>query len=429
MRFLFISSYGDGAGVAYRVQEEGNEVALWIKRETHLPKKLMYNGIVPRVDKWENFLTRPGETVVVFDSTGGGKTAERLRQQGHPVFNGSFWADQMEENREYGIEVMTECGIRVPEYRTFTSLEEGQAWCRSHKDKIWCFKPSGHIPSYLTYIPTDVEDMIQYFDYLKLALKGEPITFELQEYKEGLAVSTEAWCDGRRFVPPFNHTLEKKRYSDSDLGVSTGCAGNVVWMETKQCETVQRGIGLAERVCVENGYIGAIDLNMIVNREGHWGLEWTIGRFGYDAISAFLRLYKGNFSKVLSDFARGQWPEGEGLDIIENRFAGALRLSIPPSPDEEHPSGPGVPLRGFKREDLPSCYFYEVMEDPVTKHFVSSGGYGAIVSASGIALSPRESMENGYRICEGAMVPNKHYRTDLREEFEKAYGEFASLGL
>jgi phosphoribosylamine--glycine ligase len=282
------------------------------------------------------------------------------------------------------------------------------------------------MPAYLTYIPEDAEDMIRYFDYLKKELTGESIEFELQAYVEGIAVSTEAWCDGTRFVPPYNHTIEKKKFANDDLGPGTGCSGNVVWTEPNVCRVVRDGIGRAEAVVTQSGYIGAIDLNTIVNDEGVWGLEWT-PRFGYDAISTFLRLYTGDLGKMLSDFSRSQWPLEERLPVTEGRFAGSLRLTIPPAPDEQHPIGPGTPLRGFTHDVLDSCYFYEVMVDH-RGNFAHSGGFGTVASLTGVALSPRESLERPYTIAEKVKVPNKHYRTDLREVFEKMFGEFAALG-
>jgi phosphoribosylamine--glycine ligase len=398
--------YGDGAAIAWRLKQEGHNVALRIIKPAF---KEGWSGILPKLEKWDNFLDR--DTVVVFDSTGGGRTADRLRQQGYPVFGASVFADNIELDRQFGIEIMERCGIKVPESHTFNKLEEGQKFAQRHKDKMWVFKPSGAVPAYLTYVPSDKEDMIAYFD--------------LQEYKDGIAISTEAWCDGTRFVPPYNHTIEKKRFANSDLGPSTGCVGNVCWSEHKACRTVKEGIALAEEIFVDAGYIGCIDLNTIVNQEGVWGLEWT-PRFGYDAISVFMRLLKGDLGKIFSDFARSQYPVAEELPLTDN-FAGSVRLTIPPAPDEQHPIAGGTPLRGFAKGDLDSCYFYEVMVDR-DGYFVHSGGVGTIVSATGVSTDFRHSLENGYRICEAAKVPNKQYRTDLTEAFSEVYNQFIQLG-
>lgn len=420
-KFLIVSGYGDGAAIGWRLKQEGNEVALYVK-DRHFEHA--WEGILKKVTKWESFLDRT--TTVIFDSTGGGKSADRLRQQGYAVFGSSLYADQLELDRTFGAELMTGSGIKIPETHTFTNLDEGQAFAKRNKDKIWCFKPSGQMPAYLTYIPSDAEDMVRYFDYLKKLMKNEAVEFELQQYIEGVAVSTEAWCDGTRFIHPFNHTIEKKRYGNDDLGPGTGCMGNVVWAEPNACRVVREGIALVEDQVVAGG-IGAIsfDLNTIVNADGVWGLEWT-PRFGYDAISCFLRLYEGEVAKLFHDAARGTW---EGEMQLHEGFAGGVRLSIPPFPDEQHPCGPGTPLRGFTKEDVAkNCYFYEVMTGPHSGALVHSGGIGAICSATGVALTPCESLTVPYAVCERAKIPNKYYRTDLKEEFEKMYNEFLSLG-
>ena len=422
MRFLVISKDGDGGSLAWRLHEEGNEVGLHI---IHSHFKTAWDGILTKVDKWDQFL-KDKETVVVFDTTGGGRTAERLRQQGYAVFGGSIFADQIEYDRQFGNQIMEQAGIKTPEVHNFTELEAGQKFAMRHKDKSWVFKPSGeNVPTSLTYVPSDKDDMIEYFNYLKKLLKGQSVEFELQEYKEGIAISTEAWCDGTRFVAPYNHTIEKKRFMNSDLGPATGCVGNVVWVERKPCNVVQQGIALAERFMVDAGYIGCIDLNTIVNSEGVWGLEWT-PRFGYDAICSYLRLHTGELGKTLSDFARGQFPVEDELPVSD-QFAGGIRLTIPPTPDVKHPIGPGTPLRGFAKSDLPSCYFYEVMTDK-NGDFVHSGGDGVIVCATGVSPDFRQALDNPRRICEAAKVPNKQYRTDLRDELGKVYNEFMQLG-
>src|SRR4051812_23929820 len=121
MKFLSLSGAGDGNGLALRLKDNGHEVAVWIRERR---TRLNYDGLLRKVTKWENFLDK--ETIVVFDSSGGGKTADRLRARGHHVFAGSAFADQLELDRATGFALMDQVGIKIPHSETFFSWEEGK---------------------------------------------------------------------------------------------------------------------------------------------------------------------------------------------------------------------------------------------------------------------------------------------------------------
>src|SRR5258708_1127213 len=159
LKFLMISGGGDGLGLALRLKDEGHDVAVWI-REGRCKKN--YDGLLRKLDKWESFLDK--ETIVLFDSNGGGRTADRLRARGHFVFPGSTFADQLGVDRQVGFELMEQCGVKVPRYKAFTSWDKAREYVRK-EDKRLVFKPSGdsvnQIGSYLAY---DVPDMLEYID-------------------------------------------------------------------------------------------------------------------------------------------------------------------------------------------------------------------------------------------------------------------------
>src|SRR5215831_12173502 len=108
-RFLLISGDGDGLGVAMRLKEEGHAVTVQIRNKK---ARADYDGLLNKTTEFERVLTP--DTIVIFDSTGGGKTAERLRSQGHAVFGASVFADQLELDRALALGLMGEAGILVP---------------------------------------------------------------------------------------------------------------------------------------------------------------------------------------------------------------------------------------------------------------------------------------------------------------------------
>lgn len=413
MKFLMISGGGDGLGLALRLKDEGNDVAVWIREGR---SKKNYNGLLRKVDKWEEFLDK--DTVVLFDSNGGGRTADRLRARGHFVFPGSTFADQLELDRQVAFELMQQCGVRVPEYKAFSSWDKARGWVKETGERL-CFKPSGDSVNQLgSYLAYDTDDMIEFLDNAQEKHKGRP-EFLLQKFVEGYEISSEGWFNGERFMRPFNHTIERKALMNDDIGPSTRCAGNIVWT----CETspvIEAGIKLMEPLLREREYLGPIDLNTIVNEEGVWALEFT-PRFGYEALPSLLELFEKPVGETLAALARGERPTSLPMSSVPNTFASALFLSIPPYPTDKAPQE-GIPVRGFTKQDRAHLYFYDVMLDEKLR-IVTTPAYGAIVTITSkgddIVTAMKEPLETAKR----AKIPDKQFRTDLTDVFVTARAE------
>ncbi len=407
MRFLMLSGAGDGLGLALRLKDEGHEVAVWIKNEH---AKQDYEGLLRKVTKWETFLNK--DTIVVFDSTGGGRTAERLKSRGHHVFGSSAFADQLEMDRGTAFGIMQEVGIKVPKSQSFTSFEPARKYVKDASERL-AFKPSSEMgPDVVTYVSYDSEDLIEMLDFFESKVRGQ-VEFELQEVVEGLLISTEGWFNGKNFVKPFNHTFERKQLMNNNIGPSGGCAGNVVFAVEGSNFIIDEGIRRMEPILAHNEYIGPIDLNTIVNDQGVWALEFT-PRFGYDAAPAFLELLDQPFSDVLSQFARGQ-----GTDVKlkpTGTFGSALRVTIPPYPTEKFRPPEGIPVRGLTRSDRPHLFLYNVALDDKNR-LVSTKGFGVVGAFTGLGESIHQALQGPMEIAHKARIPNKQFRTDLVDVF------------
>lgn len=414
-KFLLMSGAGDGLGLALRLKQEGHNVAAWV-RDFHAKKN--YDGLLQKVKKWEEFLDR--NTIVVFDSNGGGKTAERLRSRGNPVFAGSVFADQLELDRSIAFALMQEVGIKVPPSETFTDWGEAKKYMRGH-DKRVAFKPSGELAVDLhSYLSKDPEDMLEMLDWFQDQAKVKP-EFELQDYVEGHAISTEGWFNGKEFMSPFNHTFERKQLMNDDIGPSGGCSGNIMWHVLEgPNRVITEGISKFSPLLSEQGYIGPIDLNTIVNDEGVWALEFT-PRFGYDALPSFLETLNEPIGDLIERMARGTYPK----EIkVKQGFGAGVRITIPPAPSEEHPPAEGLPIRGFSRDDRPHLYFYDVMFNEKNR-LVNTSAYGNIVVCTSYGDTRHEAMSNVYKLVDKAKIPNMQYRTDLTSRFSDDYSNLA----
>src|SRR5436190_6124932 len=117
--FFIWSKDGDAMFLGARLLREGHAVRMYIN---HAESKLVGDGIVPKASS----ATPRRDEVVFFDSTGFGFAADRLRRAGYKVISGGAFADKLEYDRGYGISVMRDVGIPVPETHEFSSGGEAR---------------------------------------------------------------------------------------------------------------------------------------------------------------------------------------------------------------------------------------------------------------------------------------------------------------
>lgn len=438
MKFLMVSQCGEGAGLLHMIAEEGNDVSLFIKDPDY---KTVWDGLLPKVKK----IAPDKDTVVIFDTSGMGDIADRLKKSGVPVVGGSKWADKLEHDREFGFEVMEECGIEFPETQAFTKfsdvpafLEKMEAEAEKNGDcpPRFVFKPCGpKCPSHITYVSKDNGDLLEYIAYMERSYSKLIESFVLQEFVEGVCVSTELWSDGTKLVRPANHTCEVKGLMNGNLGPATGCSGNIVWIEETDCRIVTSGIARIEELCLKEGYCGPIDLNTVVNDDGVFALEWT-PRIGLDATPTQMFLMQGGeIAKFFSDIGRGTASKMPMVDKI----AAGIRFSIPPYPIEPVKTKDaqivrpniGIPIRGLTDKNSGAFYFYEIMRQD--DQIVHSEGTGVLGVGMGVSDEPYRAVCDAYRVIGELNVPELQYRTDMREvlcdmKYCVEYSDSVSLG-
>lgn len=413
MKFLFISEAGDGMGIAHRVKEEGNEVALWVRDEDGQRRG---RGLVPQLSDWT--FTPDLDTIIVADCTGSGHFLDMLRSAGYRVCCGSALADRLESDRLYSFEVMKECGIKTPPFKQFEDWDAAEEYIREHEERL-VFKPcgglSGNLPS---YVSSDSADLLGMLPYFRGRFHGKP-EFVLQDFVPGIDVSTEGYFDGDRFIRPFNHTLETKHLMADDDGPSGGCTGNVVWFdEDPLCEELLK----IEDFLRENNYgPGPIDLNGLVDEGGKiWGLEFT-PRFGYDATpTLYYESTNGDVGEFLSNLATRQVSEYPFL----SGYGAGIRISVKPWPSEEHPGPEGIPVRGLRGQDKEHFYPFDVMLDE-EKQLVTCGAWGIVGVCGGHGGTIESAFEAADKLADKIQVPDKQKRNDLSEVFKKRYNKAA----
>jgi phosphoribosylamine--glycine ligase len=398
MKFFMISLAGEGAGILQKIAQEENDCKLYIKDEVY---KNVYDGLLEKSED----ITPDIDSVIIFDNSGMGDIADTLKRAGHKVYGSSIFADKLEKDRMFGFDIMRHSGIRVPATKEFDGFRDGINYVEQSKIKKFAFKPSGSMPCKLTFC-AEKEEMITYLNFINEHYSKEIESFVMQEYIEGVVVSSELFFDGTKIVGPPNHTVEVKKFMNDDLGPSTGCSGNIVWV-AEGSDIIKQGVAKITDILEAEEYVGQIDLNAVVNASGVYGLEWT-PRFGYDATPTYLKMIQMEYGKFFSDIV-----EGHAINWAhEFDEMASVRLTIPPYPiepkhdTEDVSPNAGVPIQDYEKfeDDL---YFYEIMcKDRAFQH---SGGTGVI------ACVIRPYVDECYSILEKIKLPDKQYRTDLEK--------------
>ena len=397
------STSGEGAQILLQIKREGNEVGLYIKDKIY---KTVFDGLVQKVNNPDDFIDK--NTVIIFDISGNGDVADHYKKKGNLVYGGGSFQDKLEHDRAFGFNAMERSGIQIPRYKEFVDFGSGILYAQSHKQRL-VFKPSGTMPCKLTYVSKDTEELIAFMKFVERYFSKDIDSFILQDFIEGVVVSSECFSSPNGFLCP-NHTVEVKKSMNGDLGPSTGCAGNVTW-PCENSKIISAGVNKVEQFCIDNGLVGQIDLNAVVNDSGVYGLEWT-PRFGYDATPTLLYILNGEFGSFFYAIATGQTDDIK----FENEFAASVRVSIPPYPaetdldPEKFSPNKGVPILNYKNYES-DIYFYEI--ELIDDQIVHSGGTGVICCALGCSDYPEVAIENAEDIAEEIVIPDKQYRTDL----------------
>jgi phosphoribosylamine---glycine ligase len=415
-RFLILSECGDGVGLALRLKAEGHEAKVKIFNDTF---EHQGQGIVDCACEFSH-----GQTVVA-DVTGFGQLMDKFRDEGTRTFSGSSFADKLEKDRKFGEEVLHATEVKTPESAQAATWDDAAKlvgdFGEGHEKIV--LKPEGALSGVVpSYVASGVEDALSMLKQYEREHSTGDFTLTVQEFIEGVALSTEGWFNGHDWIEGmFNHTLERKQFLNGDHGPSGGCTGNLVWACTPDDPVVKQTLTKLTDVLRKHLYVGPIDVNCVVNKGGVYALEFT-PRFGYDAFPTLLyTLCEFDFGDFIDDLARG---DGSG-ESLSPGFGAGVRLSLPPWPSEQFKHEGGVALHGFTEADKQWFYPYGVMLSD--EQLQSSHGVGIVGVLNGHGGSVGEAFARAYEVVSRLRVPDLQFRTDLAEVFLEDLRELRSL--
>jgi phosphoribosylamine--glycine ligase len=422
-KFLFCSL--DAAlitDVAWQVSREGHEVKYYIESESD---REIGDGFVPKTDDWRAEVD--WADVVVFDDiwvgdeVGTGELAQELRGEGHAVVGGTPNTDRLEDDRGYAMAVLEDHGIETMDHREFSSFADGIRYVEE-RPAPYVVKPLGEVQNVkrLLYVgrEDDGSDVVDVLRAYEKAWGHRMKGFQLQRRVEGVEVAVCGFFDGDEFVDPVNLNFEHKRLFPGNIGPSTGEMGTSMFW-TGRNRLFERTLGRLEGWLDEEGYVGSIDLNCIVDAEGVYPLEFT-PRFGYPTITLQAESFESPTGEFFYDLAHGNDP---GLEVHEGYQVG-VRVVLPPFPfddaktyDENSRNAAVV----FETESREGVHIEDAKN--VDGQWRAAGESGMPLVVTGKGETMQAAREQAYDRVDSVVVPNLYYRDDIGERWIAGDGD------
>ena len=427
--FLFISYDALISDLAWNIKREGHNVRYYIE---HKNEKDIGDGFVEKTDNWKKEVD--WADILVFDDVlGHGKLAKEMRNKGKLVIGGTPYTDMLEDDRAFGQEELKKAGINTILSKDFMSFDKAIEFVKNNPNK-YVIKPSGEAQNIkgLLFVgeEDDGRDIIQVLSDYKKAWEKKIPKFQLQKRILGVEIAVGSFFNGREFMSPINVNFEHKKLFPGNLGPSTGEMGtSMFWSEPNKIFNYT--LKKFEPKLAEEGYVGYIDLNCIVNNHGIYPLEWT-ARFGYPTICIQMDGMLNPIGDFLYELAKG-----EKFKIrVKSGFQVGVRIVVPPFPFTDNET--------FSVKSKDSVIYFKTMKKSsnhaddskkyeglhiedvkeVNGEWVVTGNSGVVLVVTGSGLTMRQAQNQAYNRIKGINIPHMYYRKDIGDRW---YGDSDKL--
>lgn len=408
-RILLVSRWGESLDIAVALQEEGNAVRFYI--EDRGSREIGY-GFVPKVRDWKKH--EAWADLILFDYTGYGAEAQRLRQSGKPVFGGTPYTDMLELDRNFGQQQLQLHRIKTIPSREFHSFQDAIRFVEAHPN-AYVVKPMGETQELkqLLFVGKDDrgEDVVRLLRAYEKSWGSDFGTFQLQRRVKGVEISISAFFNGSAFLNPYNITFEHKKLFPKEVGVSTGEMGSsMFWVS--HSPLFERTLRKFEATLAREGFHGHIDINCIVNGNGIYPLEFT-SRFGYPQVF----IQRVGIQEPLGDLFYGIATGTKTAFQARKGFQVGAFIAVPPFPYDDKKT-----FDLFSRDAV--VVFQKGTEGIHPMHLKQVGGQwlitgntGLAVLVTGIGLTMKDAQRIMYNRIASVIVNNGYYRTDIGDRW------------
>src|SRR5262250_2922869 len=421
-KFLFNSLSGLIGDIAWQVSKEGHEVRYYIKEEKEAD---IADGFVAKSDNLERD-TEWADIVVFDDTLGQGEKAQELRAKGKKVVGGTAYTDRLEDDRSFGQEELKKAGVNIIPYKEFDSFDDAIEHVAQNPGR-YVIKPSGEEQNVKRRLfvgeEDDGQDVIRMLEAYKKAFSDEIKIFQLQRRVTGVEVAVGAFFNGKEFVYPININFEHKKLFPGNQGPSTGEMGtSMFWSGANKLFTST--LKKMESRLAEEGYVGYIDLNCIVNGNGIYPLEFT-ARFGYPTISIQQEGMSTPIGQFLADLAAGVNPKLK----VKSGFQIGVRIVVSPFPFDDDATFLSLSKHAailFKKGIPEEVHIEDVMQ--VNGQWYVAGTSGVVLVVCGVGPTMRQAQAQAYSRIRNVMIPDMYYRDDIGERWFEDHDKLHTWG-
>ncbi len=422
-RFLFVSA--DAAlitDLAWQIHEEGHDVKYYIEAD---PDKEIGDGFVPKIDDWRSNVE--WADVIIFDDIwvgpelGTGALAQELRESGNAVVGGTSNTDRLEDDRGYAMEVLEEHGVHTIEHREFRDFDDGIAFVERNP-AAYVIKPLGEVQNVkrLLYVgnESDGSDVIDVLKAYKKAWGHRMKGFQLQRKVDGVEIAVCGFFNGETFIDQVNFNFEHKRLFPGNIGPQTGEMGTSMFW-SGQNKLFSETLGKLEDWLAEEGYVGSIDINCIVNKTGIYPLEFT-PRFGYPTITLQEESFESPTGQFFYELAHGNDP-----DLVVHRgFQVGVRVVLPPFPFEDEKTYDENSRNAavvFESDSRGGIHIEDAKLVDGQWRVAGNNGMPLVVTGKGETMG--KARAQCYDRLDDILIPNLYYRDDIGERWIDGDGD------
>ncbi|MFB6186378.1 MAG: phosphoribosylamine--glycine ligase, partial [Halobacteriaceae archaeon] len=178
-------------------------------------------------------------------------------------------------------------------------------------------------------------------------------------------------------------------------------------------------LGKLEDWLANEGYVGSIDINCIVNENGIHPLEFT-PRFGYPTITIQEESLLSSTGQFFYDLAHGNDPDVD----VHKGFQVGVRIVLPPFPfddqqtyDENSRNAAIV----FETDNREGIHIEDVKNVEGQWRVAGENGMPIVVTGKGTTME--QAREQCYNRINKIAIPNLYYRDDIGERWINGNGD------
>ena len=273
--------------------------------------------------------------IVIIDDVGLGNMADYLMKEGWNVIGGCGFADKMEDDRVYSMELASKI-MPVPEYTSFTSFSDAISFAKSKpKEERWVFKPNdAMVPKEYTYVPKNMSDLIETLEGFKSEWCWKE-DFILQEFIDGVETDFGGFFNGEEWIQnSLTLYFENKPFLTGNVGPATGGAiAMQIYRPNKGyfMDILNKLTPLLKKIKYRGQF--AINSKVWEKDKKAYFLEFT-PRFGYPTLPMDITMLEDNdsgFPALIKALAEKSNPNIFPTDKV----GVVLELSVPPYPNDD----------------------------------------------------------------------------------------------